>query len=143
MTIPHLQQGKLEEKSEGIMKLRLLIIATCLCGALSLGAATNELTALLQRALFEEEANRNLVAAIQAYQSLVEQFDQDRALAATAVFRLGECYRKQGNTNAAAAQYERVIRDFADQAPLVALSRQNLGPLTPVVQAGEGPTAVT
>src|SRR5580765_2467228 len=125
------------------MKSKLLLSVSFLTGSLSLSAATNELTTLLQRALFEEEANRNLGAAIQVYQSLVEQFDQDRALAATAVYRLGECYRKQGNTNAAAAQYERLIRDFSDQGPLVALSHQNLRPLTPVVQAGEGPTAVT
>ena len=47
------------------MKLRFLINATFLAGALSLNAATNELTALLQRALFEEEANRNLVERAQ------------------------------------------------------------------------------
>jgi ankyrin repeat protein len=126
-------------KSVGIMKLKLLLSVTFLTGALSLSAATNELTALLQKALFEEEANRNLVAAIQAYQSLVEQFDQDRALAATAVYRLGECYRKQGNTNAAAAQYERLIRDFSDQGPLVTLSRQNLGQITSVAAVKDLP----
>jgi len=50
-----------------------------------------------------EEANQNLGAAIQAYQAMASQFDKDRKLAATAIFRLGECYRKQGNTNDAAA----------------------------------------
>jgi ankyrin repeat protein/N-acetylneuraminic acid mutarotase len=80
----------------------------------------------LQRGLFEEEANQNLGAAIQAYQTVANQFDKDRKLAATAIFRLGECYRKQGNTNDAATQYERILREFSDQPTLVTLSRQSL-----------------
>jgi len=92
-------------------------------------SANTNLTSILQQALFEEEANHNLNAAIQSYQSLVTQFDQDRKLAATAIFRLGECYRKQGNTNDATAQYERIVRDFSDQSTLLNLCRQNLASL--------------
>jgi cytohesin len=84
------------------------------------------MAAALQRGLFEEEANRNFPAAIQAYQAVVEQFDKDRRLAATAIFRLGECYRKQGKTNEAVVQFERVLKDFSEQEAMVALSRQNL-----------------
>ena len=89
-------------------------------------AATTNLTALLQQGLFEEQANRNLDAAIEDYALLAKQFDKDRQLAATAVFRLGECYRAQGKTNEAAAHYQRILRDFADQTVLATLSRQNL-----------------
>src|SRR5450432_1820830 len=70
----------------------LLLCVFALIPAVS-RAATNDLTALLQQGLFEEQANRNLDAAIASYQSLATQFDKDRQLAATAVFRLGECYR--------------------------------------------------
>jgi len=98
-------------------------------------AATNDLSATLQRGLFEEEANHNLDAAIQAYQSVINQYDKDRKLAATAIFRLGESYRKQGKTNEATAQYERVLREFADQSELAAPSRAYL--------ANTGPTKVT
>jgi len=94
-------------------------------------AATNDLTATLQRGLFEEEANHNLDAAAQAYQAVSTQFDQDRALAATAIFRLGEIYRKQNKTNEAVAQYERIVREFSDQQTLATLSRQNLTGLHP------------
>jgi ankyrin repeat protein/N-acetylneuraminic acid mutarotase len=105
--------------------------AMLLCAALCLlawpaRAATNDVTSALQRGLFEEEANQNLGAAIQAYQTVANQFDKDRKLAATAIFRLGECYRKQGNTNDAATQYERILREFSDQPTLVTLSRQSL-----------------
>ena len=112
-----------------IMKTKLLMGGILLGAVAFLGAATNDLTTTLQRGLFEEEANQNLGAAIQAYQSVANQFDKDRKLAATAIFRLGECYRKQGNTNDAAVQYERILREFSDQPTLVTLSRQNLAAL--------------
>src|SRR5580765_3246427 len=113
--------------------LRTIYMVGALIGALLIPApafsATNDLTSALQKGLFEEEANRNLDAAIAAYQSLVAQVDKDRQVAATAIFRLGECYRKLGKTNDAILQYERIVRDFADQQTLVTLSRQNLAGL--------------
>ena len=118
------------------MKTHLLISGILLSAVTFVTAATNDLTTAIQRGLFEEEANQNLGAAIQAYQSVANQFDKDRKLAATAIFRLGECYRKQGNTNDAAMQYERVLREFSDQPTLVTLSRQNLAVL------GSAPPAV-
>jgi ankyrin repeat protein len=108
-----------------IMKTTLGVLIFLLSATLA-QAQTNNLTALLQRGLFEEQANRNLDAAISDYQALAKQFDKDRQLAATAVFRLGECYRMQGKTNEAALEYQRILRDFSDQTPLTTLSRQNL-----------------
>src|SRR6266404_4772585 len=101
-------------------------------------AATNDLSASLQRGLFEEEANHNLDAAIQAYQSVINQYDNDRKLAATAIFRLGESYRKQAKTNEAVGQYERVLREFPDQPDLLPVSRQNLGTLGSTRTVAEG-----
>ncbi len=120
-----------------LMKLRLLLSGLLFAAVpLVLGAANNDPTASLQKGLFEEEANHNLPAAIQAYQTVIAQFDKDRKLAATAVFRLGECYRKQGNTNEAVAQYQRILREFADQQPLVELSRQGLATQGALVAGG-------
>ena len=68
---------------------RLGVLALILMPLL-LTAATNDLTSALQKGLFEEEANHNLDAAAQAYQAVSAQFDKDRKLAATAIFRLGE-----------------------------------------------------
>src|SRR5262249_29748730 len=81
------------------LRRRTLSFVILLAATTFANAATNELTGVLQKGLFEEEANHNLGAAILAYQAVVNQFDNDRKLAATAVFRLGECYRKQGATN--------------------------------------------
>ena len=109
-----------------VQKLAPLLLCVLAIMPLDMSAATNDLSGALQRGLFEEEANRNLDAAAQAYQTVSAQFDKDRKLAATAIFRLGEVYRKQGKTNEAVAQYERIVRDFSDQETLVMLSRQNL-----------------
>ena len=111
------------------MKLKILILAMTLALVPLARSATNDLTGLLQKGLFEEEANRDLNAAIANYQSLASAFDKDRQLAATAVFRLGECYRKLGKTNEAASEYQRIIKEFSDEQTLVTLSRQNLAGL--------------
>ncbi len=111
------------------MKLRAIL----LCGALSAATlpAADTLIEEFQRALFEEEANRNLPAAIAGYEAVVKRLDEQRQLAATAVFRMGESYRKLGKTNEAVSAYERIIREFADQGTLVKLSGQNLSILKP------------
>src|SRR2546425_13349682 len=101
----------------------LFTLSVLMTSAIVAPAATNDLSAALQRGLFEEEANHNLDAAIQAYQSVINQYDKDRKLAATAIFRLGESYRKQGKTNEATAQHERVLREFGDQTELATVSR--------------------
>ncbi len=88
----------------------------------------NPLTEKLQRGLFEEEANRNLDAAIKEYQAVVTQSDEQRKVIATALFRLGECYRKLGKTNEAAAFYQRLVRDFSEQEQLAKLAGDNLKP---------------
>src|ERR1035437_2211022 len=119
------------------MKTKLCVLIFLLAAALA-PAQTNNLTALLQQGLFEEQANRNLDAAIEDYAALAKQFDKDRQLAATAVFRLGECYRAQGKTNEAAAQYQRILREFPDQTTLVTLSQQDL---TGMGMAAEAPAA--
>ena len=110
------------------VKLPLSVWLLCVFALmpLSLRADTNDLAVALQNGLFEEEANRNLGAAISNYQSLATQFDRDRQIAATAIFRLGECYRKLGQTNDAVVQYQRIVREFSDQTTLITLSRQNL-----------------
>jgi len=111
------------------MKTKLLMAGLLVATTALLPAATNDLSTALQKGLFEEEANHNLSAAIQAYQSVVNQLDEARNLAATAVFRLGECYRKLGKTNEAVTQYERILRDFSDQPTVVAPSREKLAGL--------------
>ena len=120
------------------MKTKTLLVQVALWAALAHAApAEQNLTNSLRNGLYEEEANHNLPVAIQNYQALISRFDEERKLAATAVFRLAECYRKLGQTNEASAQYQRVTREFFDQTNLVELSRLYLG-LTNAPNTGAG-----
>jgi ankyrin repeat protein len=110
------------------MKTNLCLLILILAATLA-RAQTNDLTSLLQQGLMEEQANRNLDAAIADYQSLAAQFDRNRQVAATAIFRLGECYRMEGRTNEAAVQYQRILSNFTDQSALATMSRENLAGL--------------
>jgi ankyrin repeat protein len=122
------------------MKKIFLLCSALIVSAQICVADTNDITSLIQRGLFEEEANHNLEAAMQAYQSAIAEHDKDRKLVATAIFRMGECYRKLGKAAEASAQYERIVKEFSDQAALVKLSRANLGPAAP---AALGETTVS
>jgi len=81
------------------------------------------------QALIAEEGRGDYETARAGYEDVVRQLDSQRRLAATAVFRLGEVYRKLGRTNDAVVQYHRVLRQFPEEAALAELSRQNLAGL--------------
>jgi tetratricopeptide (TPR) repeat protein len=92
----------------------------------SLAGAQDKMAEQLRKGIVEEEANQNLDKAIQTYQSILTQYDQGRPTAATALFHLAECYRKQGKKDEAIAAYRRVIQEFPDQNKLAAASRDHL-----------------
>jgi len=93
-----------------------------------------------QSAILAEEVRRDLEAAIRGYEGVVAQVDAQRAIAATAVFRLGECYRKVGRTNEAVAQYRRLLRDYPGESTLGRLSRENLLALGALAAEGQATT---
>ncbi|MCP5527317.1 MAG: ankyrin repeat domain-containing protein [Verrucomicrobiales bacterium] len=111
-------------------RILCLVSLTVVCAAGRIFAA-DPLADVFREGLFEEEANRNLPAAITAYEEVVRRLDEQRRLAATSVFRLGECHRKLGQTNEAIAAFERVVREFPAEETLVKLSRENLTLLRP------------
>lgn len=84
------------------------------------------LTGLFQKGLLEEETSLDLDGAIGHYEEVLARWDKDRPTAASAAFRLGECYRRQGETNQAIHYYQRVVAEFPGQPDLVQLSRRQL-----------------
>ncbi len=81
---------------------------------------------LLQEGLFEEEANRDLKKASEDYAAVVAQFDAQRSLIATALFRLAEIRAKEGNKTEATALFQRLLTDFSGEEALAKLSRERL-----------------
>ncbi len=106
------------------MKTALMVVM--FVSAATLSAAQDRLAVQLRKGIVQEEARQDLTQAIKTYQAIVSQFDEERRAAATALYRLAECYRKTGKREQAVAAYQRVAREFADQAELAGPSRQQL-----------------
>lgn len=106
------------------MKTTLMVAMLALVAATA--AAQDQLADRLRKGIVEEETGKNLEKAIHLYEGILADYDQERKTAATALFRLAECYRKVGKRPQAIAAYRRVVAEFADQTALVASSRQQL-----------------
>src|SRR5690349_14525344 len=102
-----------------------LVIALWL-GLTAAAAGQDRMTETLRKGVVEEESRHNVAAAIQEYESVLSQYAAARQTAASALFRLAECYRKQGNSGQARRAYQRVVREFADQGKLAEASRKTL-----------------
>jgi ankyrin repeat protein len=84
---------------------------------------------LLRQGLFEEEANRDLDKAAENYRAVIAAHDRQRALAASATFRLGEIARKKNDNEAAATAFRTVVERFPEQQEIARLSAENLAAL--------------
>ena len=92
----------------------------------------------LEAATHRELVTGDLRGAIDEYQQIAAMRAVPRPVAATALLQMGRAYEKLGAPEAGAI-YARVIRDFADQRPIVdqartraaALSQVAAGPLAP------------
>ena len=109
--------------------MRTMLMVAMLVAVAAPGSAQERLADQLRKGIAEEETSRNLDKAIQAYQAIVARYDEDRKVAGTALFRLAECFRKAGKREQAITAYQRVVREFADQAAVVETSRQQLAAL--------------
>ena len=109
------------------MSVRLLLVVAALLAVLSLGAAgpPSEGELLLQRAIQKERVDGDLKAALKLYQTVLDTAKDDRPVAAEALLRMGQCHEKLGHAEARAA-YERLVRDYPDQAEKVQVARQRL-----------------
>ena len=105
----------------------------------SLSAAETSSEDLLRQGLFEEEANHDFDKAAERYRAVVAAHDRQRALAATATFRLGEIARKKNDKEAAALAFRTVVERFPEQEEVARLSRENLSALGMAIAPAMGP----
>ncbi len=85
--------------------------------------AQDRITDTLRKGVVEEESKQDLDAAIREYRAVLSQYEAARETAAMALFRMAECYRKEGKRQQAIEAYQRVTRDFPDQGKLARQSR--------------------
>jgi tetratricopeptide (TPR) repeat protein len=107
------------------MKALIIVVAAFVLVA---GKADGQerLSDQLRKGIAQEESGRDVEQAVRTYEALLAQFDGERQAAATAQYRLAECYRKLGRKEQAIAAYRRVVREFPEQAVLVESSRRQL-----------------
>jgi len=113
---------------------RIITLLALLAPALLLPARPAQklsLEARMGAAQHQEQVEGNFEAAIAGYKKVIAEAGRNRALAAGALVRMGQCYEKLGDTQAQEARkaYERVVRDYGDQAEIVAQARVRLAAL--------------
>ncbi len=110
------------------MKLWTIALALTVLVAASLtaGQTADRLEVQLKATMHQEFVDGDLEAAIEQYKDIVARAAGNRAVAATALLRLGQSYEKLGDGQFRDA-YERLVRDYADQAEPVAEARERLG----------------
>src|SRR6266536_1264958 len=115
-------------------RLRLLVGVPLLCAVVSAVQAPSP-SRLFQDAIHLMETKGDYPAALRLFEQIAK--GSDRNLAARSLLYAGLCYEKLGRREARNA-YERLIRDFADQADLITAARARLAALTP---AGGSPAS--
>jgi len=117
-------------KQNGKRILMLAAIAALCMFSVPAPATQTQLKAevALKTAMDRETVDGDLKAAIDQYKKIVATYAANHAVAAKALIRMGQCYEKLGDAEARKA-YERVVREFADQAEIVAQARVRLAAL--------------
>jgi len=112
----------------------LFLLAGLLGAALAAGFPANQAKGdraevALQAALKKEAVDGDLKGAIEQYKKIAQS--TNRAAAAKALLRMGQCHEKLGNAEAGEARkaYQRLVHDYADQAEIVAQARVRLAAL--------------
>ena len=90
-----------------------------------IAADDKKATVLFQTAQARETIQGDLKGAIALYQDVVKEAGSNRTIAAQALVRMAECYRKMGDAESRKI-YERIVRDYADQKDAVATARARL-----------------
>jgi len=120
-----------------------LLLAMMMGAALLLGGPQSDRPdQQLQSAINKEVVEGDLKGAIEQYKAIAALPGAGRATVATALLRMGQCHEKLGDAQAkeARAAYERVVREFGDQAEAAKVAQARLSALG---AAGGAPTART
>ncbi len=99
-----------------LKRIGLVLILTLAFGST---LTAQDPSVLLEKAIYAEETMGDLNEAISIYQQIVANTDANRATAAQALFRLGMCYQKSGNSAEAQAAFSKLARLYPEQKDLI------------------------
>jgi len=110
-------------------KKTIISIAVLAAALMAFGLQSSpEHKVLFEKAKFAMETKGDLNEAIKLFSELIQKYPGEREYAAKSQLYIGLCYEKLGNAEARTA-YERLVRDYADQAEIVAQARLRLAAL--------------
>jgi Tol biopolymer transport system component len=124
---------------EGNMKriaISGIIFAVALAAFSAPAPDSKKAQVLLQAGTAKETVQGDLKGAIELYRQAVREAGANRAVAAKALVRMGQCYEKLGDEESRKA-FERVVREFADQKEAVEEARKHLAK-----KAAQAPTGI-
>ncbi|HDT14160.1 MAG TPA: tetratricopeptide repeat protein, partial [Candidatus Aminicenantes bacterium] len=117
--------GRCEMKKSILMAAIALVSAVVLASPDGMAQRAQSAEVLLGTALHQEEVEGDLEAAIETYKRILAAFPDNRPIAAQALLHMGRCYERLGQGEARKA-YERLVREYADQAEAAAQARTRL-----------------
>jgi len=126
-------------KTRHISLIGAALLAVFLAAFLAAGQKNDQAELALKAAIKTETVDGDLKSAIEQYKKIAALPGAGRATVATALLRMGQCHEKLGNAEARAA-YERVVREYSDQAPMAAEARAKLAALAAAGGAPGGST---
>jgi tetratricopeptide (TPR) repeat protein len=83
------------------------------------GAPAKSASVLLQEALYAEEVDGDLDAAIRIYEQIIKDGSAQRSDIAQALYRQGMCYMKKQQEQQAKLVFEKLLADYSDQTNIV------------------------
>jgi hypothetical protein len=94
---------------------------------------------LLRDGLYAEEVTRDPESAAKSYEQVLARYSEQRAFAASALFRLAEVRRKQDRNDDAIQLYQRLLAEFPAATAETKLARENLAALGGKAPEASGP----
>ncbi len=110
------------------MRILAITLSLVVATVLLLTASGQDLDVELQRALQRAVTTGDLEAAIEEYRDIAARAGSNRGVGAQALLQMGQAYEKLGDGQSRDA-YERVLRDYAEQAEQVGVARARLAAL--------------
>jgi Tol biopolymer transport system component len=125
------------------MPMATIALIAVLGALLSIAGSTQQAAdpgVLLRAAIEKEEVDGDLQGAIVLYRQIIASYGKNAAVAAKALYRLGQCHERLGNREAQNA-YHRLIDEYPGQKEEVAMARARLAALgATAAEASRKPT---
>lgn len=97
----------------------ITIIFLLAAGLLSSGTIAKPASVLLQEALYTEQIEGDLDAAIKLYEQVIKDSTAQRSHVAQAIYHQGMIYLKKQNEPQARAAFEKLVAEFSDQTEII------------------------